>query len=133
MRLLKNDPDLSDYFDALLDCEAIHVWATYGKPACMVPGDVKKVQDVFAKCDNVQIYVSTFGLAGDDAKNLDVTELGDGTVINIIDWASKECLEDEELMRETVVGLESDGYTNGFGKVKAYYRYSEGNVSSMEK
>ena len=120
---LKQDVEgyLTDYFSTGLACKNIHVWATYGIPACMVPGDVKTVEDVFEKCDNVQIYVSTFGLDKDNAQNMDVKGLGTGTQIDIIDWTSKECLNDEELMRETVVGLESDSYTDGFGKIRSYY------------
>lgn len=97
---LRQDIDeyLSDYFAAELDCDDIHVWATYGVPVCMIPGDVKTVEDVFAKCDNIQIYISTFGLDRDRAKNLDVTGLGSNTEISIIDWTSEECLMDEELM-----------------------------------
>ena len=117
---------LTGYFTTALDCSAIYVQATYGVPVCMVPGDVKTVEDVFAKCDNVQIYVSTFGLDSDTAKDLDVTGFGAGTEITVIDWTSEECLKDEELMRETVVGLESDSYTNGFSKVRSYYRYRDG-------
>ncbi len=124
---------LSDYFSAGLGPDDIHVWAAYGEPACMVPEDVKTVDDVFAKCDNIEIYVSTFGLDRDNAKSLDVTPLGTDTVISIIDWTSEECPEDEELMRETVVGLETDSYTDGFSKVRSYYRYSKGEVSSLEK
>ncbi len=124
---------LSDYFADALDCEDIHVWATYGVPACMVPGDVKTVEDVFAKCDNIQIYVSTFGLDRDIAKNPDVTGLGENTRISVIDWTLEDCLNDEDLMRETVVGLETDSYTDGFSKVSSYYRYSKGEVSALEK
>ena len=132
---LRQDIDeyLSDYFAAELDCDDIHVWATYGVPVCMIPGDVKTVEDVFAKCDNIQIYISTFGLDRDRAKNLDVTGLGSNTEISIIDWTSEECLMDEELMSETVVGLESDSYTDGFSKVRSYYRYSDDDVSVLEK
>ena len=36
-------------------------------------------------------------------------------------------------MSETVVGLESDSYTDGFSKVRSYYRYSDGDVSVLEK
>ena len=46
---------------------------------------------------------------------------------------SEECLMDEELMSETVVGLESDSYTDGFSKVRSYYRYSDDDVSVLEK
>lgn len=99
----------------------------------MIAGDVKTVEDVFAKCDNIQIYISTFGLDRDRAKNLDVTGLGSNTEISIIDWTSEECLMDEELMSETVVGLESDSYTDGFSKVRSYYRYSDDDVSVLEK
>jgi hypothetical protein len=125
---------LTDYFSAALDCDDIHLWATYGVPVCMIPGDVKTVEDLFAKCDNVQIYVSTFGLDRDSAKSLDVTGLGSNTEISIIDWASEDCLKDEELMRETVVGLESDSLTDGFGKIRSYYQYSKcEEVRSLEK
>ncbi|MBQ4364597.1 MAG: hypothetical protein II782_11415 [Oscillospiraceae bacterium] len=124
---------LSDYFDTALICDEFHVWATYGVPANMVPGDVKTVEDVFAKLDNIQIYVSTFGLDRESAKSLDVSGLGERTQISVIDWSSKECVEDEELMREAVVGLESDSYTDGFDKVTSYYQYSEGNVKALEK
>ena len=124
---------LTDYFAAALDCSDIHVWVTYGVPVCMVPGDVKTVEDVFAKCDNVQIYVSTYGLDRDSAKNLDVSGLGPHTEISVIDWTAEECLKDEDLMSETVVGLESDSYTDGYSKIKSYYRYCNGNVSSLEK
>lgn len=36
-------------------------------------------------------------------------------------------------MSETVVGLESDSYTDGFSKVRSYYRYSDDDVSVLEK
>lgn len=124
---------LTDYFAARLDCSGIHVWTTYGVPVCMVPGDVKTVEDVFAKSDDIHIYVGTFGLNRDDAKDLDVTGLGEDTEIYVIDWTSEECLKDEELMRETVVGLESDSYTSGFSKIRSYYHYSMGDVESLEK
>lgn len=124
---------LSDFFGTRLACDGIHVWATYGEPVCMVPGDVKTVEDVFAKCGNIEIYVSTYGLDRDTAKQLDVTGLGAGTEISIIDWESEEYLNDEELMRDTVVGLESDSYTDGFSKFRSYYRYIKGDVSAFEK
>jgi hypothetical protein len=123
---------LNDFFKSRLDCEDIHVWTTYGVPVCMVPGDVKAAQDVFTKCDNIKIYVSTYGLDRDTAKSLDVSGLGKDTEINIIDWTYEGCLEDEELMRETVVGLESDSYTDGYSRIGSYYRYSKGNLSSLE-
>ncbi|MCR5095039.1 MAG: hypothetical protein K6B72_13810 [Lachnospiraceae bacterium] len=74
------------------------------------------------------IYVSTYGLDRDRAKTLDVNELGSSTEINIIDWTSEDCLKDEELMRETVVGLESDSYTNGYSKIRSSYRYVKGEL-----
>ena len=95
--------------------------------------NIKTVEDVFAKCDNIQIFVSSIGLDSDRAENPDVTGLGTNTEISIIDWTSEECLTDEELMRETVVGLESDSYTNGFSKIRSYYRYSDGKVSTLER
>lgn len=114
---------LNDFFRTNLGCEDIKVQATYGIPSCMVPGDVKTVEDIFAKCDNIEIYVSTYGIDKDKAKALDVSGLGTGTIITVVDWSSKDCLDDEELMRETVVGLETNSYTIGFGKVRSYYRY----------
>lgn len=45
-----------------------------------------------------------------------------------IDWTSEDCLKDEELMRETVVGLESDSYTNGYSKIRSSYRYVKGEL-----
>ena len=132
---LKQDVEayLNSYFADALDCHDIYVWTTYGTPVCMVPGDVKTVDDVFAKCDNIRIYVSTYGLDRDSAEDLDVTGLGSDTVIDIIDWTSADCLEDEDLIRETVVGLESDSYTAGFSKIRSYYHYSNGEVSSLLK
>ena len=124
---------LNAYFADALDCTDIQVWATYGVPVCMIPGDVKSVDDIFEKCDNVQIYVSTFGLDRDSAGKLDVSGLGADSQIYIIDWTSKDCLQDDDLMRETVVGLESDSYTDGFSKIRSYYRYSKGKVNSLEK
>ncbi len=124
---------LTTLFEKDLDCKQIYVWETYGTPVCMIPQDVKTVEDVLAKCDNLQIYVSTYGLNGDSAKGLDVTGFRDDTKINIIDWSSEECLNDEDLMRETVAGLESDTYTNGFGKIRSWYRYGDGDFSSLEK
>ena len=132
---LKQDVEayLNSYFADALDCHDIYVSTTYGTPVCMVPGDVKTVDDVFAKCDNIRIYVSTYGLDRDSVENLDVTGLGSDTVIDIIDWTSADCLEDEDLIRETVVGLESDSYTTGFGKIRSYYHYSNGEVGSLLK
>ena len=132
---LREDIDgyLSEYFAGALDCDDIHVWATYGFPVCMVPGNVKTVEDVFADCDNIEIYVSALGLDRSKAKSLDVTGFGKDTQIYIIDWISEDCPEDDELMRETVTGLESDSYTDGFIKVRSYYRYSNGDVRSLEK
>ena len=69
----------------------------------------------------------------ESAKGMDVTGFRNDTQINIIDWASEECLEDEDLMKETVVGLESNSYTNGFSKIRSCYRYSAGDVNSLEK
>ncbi|MCR5502127.1 MAG: hypothetical protein K6F53_03900 [Lachnospiraceae bacterium] len=63
----------------------------------MLPGDVKTVEDLFAK-----LIILRY----------------------IIDWTSEECLEDEELMRETLTGLETGSYTNGSAKVKSHYRYN---------
>ena len=77
--------------------------------------------------------MSTYGLNRESAKGLDVTGFRNDTQINIIDWTSEECLEDEDLMRETVVGLESNSYTSGFSKIKLWYRYSDGDVNSLEK
>ncbi len=123
-------PDVEEYltgfFADALGCDDIHVWATYGVPVCMVPEDVKTVEDIFAKCGDIQIYVSTFCLEGDNAGHLDVTGLGSDTEISIIDWTSEDCLMDEELMMETVVGLETDSYTDGYSRIGAYYRYSKG-------
>ena len=124
---------LSEYFAAQLECEDIYVWERYGVPVCMVPGDVKNVEDVIEKSDNLKIYVSVYGLNRDSAKSMDVTGFGNDTEINVIEWTSADCLKDEELMRETVVGLESDSYTNGFSKIKSWYRYSNGEVNSVEK
>ncbi|MBP5385405.1 MAG: hypothetical protein J6Y57_10620 [Lachnospiraceae bacterium] len=130
-------PDLEEYLTAYfadaLACEDIQIWATYGVPVCMVPGDVKTVEDIFAKCDNIVLYVSTVGLNRENAKDLNVTEFGSNTEINIIDWTSNECLADWDLMRETVVGLESDSYTNGFSKFSSFYQYRNGDVRSLEK
>ena len=123
---------LSGYFETSLDCSDIHILVTYGVPACMVPGDTKTVDDIFEKCDNIQIYVSTFGLDADTAQSLDVTELGTGTEIYIIDWTAKEYMSDEELTRETIVGFESDSYTDGFSKAKSCYKYSNGNLSILK-
>lgn len=123
---------LNDFFSRELDCDDLHVWATYGVPVCMVPHDVKTVEDIFAKCDNVEIYVSTFGLDRESAKDLDLSALGADTKIDIIDWKDKECLEDEELMGETVVGLDTDSYTNGFSKIRSFYEYKEGLARSIE-
>jgi hypothetical protein len=124
---------LATLFEKDLDCKRIHVWGTYGTPVCMIPGDVKNAEDVLTKCDNLQIYVSTYGLNRESAKGLDVTGFRNDTQINIIDWTSEECLEDEDLMRETVVGLESNSYTSGFSKIRLWYRYSDGDVNSLEK
>ncbi|MCR5268853.1 MAG: hypothetical protein K6E16_10090 [Lachnospiraceae bacterium] len=60
---------LSDYFSTRLACGNINVLATYGIPSCMLPEDVKTVEDVFAKCDNMEVYVSTFGLESDSYTN----------------------------------------------------------------
>lgn len=132
---LKQDVDeyLADYFGTGLDCEDLYVWAAYGTPVCMVPGDIKTVEDVVTKCDNLQIYVSTYGLDGDSAKGMDVTGLSNDTEIDVIDWTSKDCLKDEELIRETVVGLQTDSYTDGFSKIRSWYHFSNGDVSSLEK
>ena len=85
----------------------------------MIPQDVKTVEDVLTMCDNLQIYVSTYGLNGESVKGIDFTCFRNDTEINIIDWTSEDCLKDEDLMRETVAGLESDTYTSGFGKIKS--------------
>ena len=122
------DEYLNDYFAECLDCEDIYVWTTYGRPVCMVSGDVKTVEEIFEKCDNIKIYVSTYGLEKNSTENINVTMLGNNTEINIINWNSKDCLNDEELMRETVVGIESDSYTNGFGKV-GWHKCFNGNDS----
>lgn len=124
---------LNDFFTAGLGCGKIDVWATYGVPACKVPGDVKTVDDVLTKCDNIEVYVSTFGLDRDKAKNLDVSGFRPDTKISIIDWASEDCVNDRDLMGETVVGLESDSYTNGFSKIRSFYSFEDGNVRSLEK
>lgn len=97
------------------------------------PMEAKNAEDVLTKCDNLQIYVITYGLNRESAKGLDVTGFRNDTQINIIDWTSEECLEDEDLMRETVVGLESNSYTSGFSKIRLWYRYSDGDVNSLEK
>ena len=123
---------LTDHFKTELDCKDIYVLATYGRPACMVPRDVETVEDILEKCDNIEIYVSTCGLDRDSAKSADVSGLGDNTKINIIEWTTPDCLTDEELLIDTVVGIESDTYTNGFGKLKSYYCISNGEVRSIE-
>ena len=127
------DDYLADYFSNTLEYEDIYVWTTYGVPVCEVPGDIKTIEDVTSKCDNLSIYVSTYGLKRDSAKSMDVAGFRKDTEINIIDWTSEDCLEDEELMRETVVGLESGSYTNGFSKIKSWYRYSDGDMDLLEK
>ena len=124
---------LSEYFAEKLECEDIYVWERYGVPVCEVPGDIKSIEDVIEKCDNLKIYISSNGLNRDSAKSLDVTGFRNDTEINIIDWTSQDCLKDEELMRETIVGLESDSYTNGFSKIKSWYCYSNGDMNSLEK
>ena len=127
------DEYLSDYFGKVLECDSVHAWAVYGTPVCMVPGDVKSVEDVFSKCDNIEVYVSTTGLDRESAKTADLSGLGADTHVSIIDWTSEDCVKDEDLMRETTVGLETDSYTDGFEKVRSYYRYYKGDVRALEK
>ena len=124
---------IAELFESGLDCKQIYVWETYGTPVCMIPGDVKTIEDVLTKCDNLRIYISTYGLNRESAKGIDITGFRNDTEINVIDWTSEDCLKDEDLMRETVVGLESGSYTNGFSKIKSWYRYSNGDVNMLEK
>ena len=124
---------IAELFESGLDCKQIYVWETYGTPVCMIPGDVKTIEDVLTKCDNLRIYISTYGLNRESVKGIDITGFRNDTEINVIDWTSEDCLKDEDLMRETVVGLESGSYTNGFSKIKSWYRYSNGDVNMLEK
>ena len=39
----------------------------------ILPQDVKTVEDVLTMCDNLQIYVSTYGLNGESVKGKDFT------------------------------------------------------------
>lgn len=127
------DAYLTDYMSAALDCEDIYVWATYGTPVCMIPGDIKTAEDVINNCDNIQINVSTCGLNRDNAKEMDVTEFRSDTEINIIDWTKKDCIEDKELFSETKIGLQTGTFTDGFNNISSWYCYANGDVRSMEK
>ncbi|MBR4574154.1 MAG: hypothetical protein IKO16_04525 [Lachnospiraceae bacterium] len=121
---------LTDHFKTELECKDLHVFATYGRSVCMVSQDIETVEEILAKCDNIEIYVSTCGLDQDRVSSLDVSALGDNTKIYIIDWSFPDCVADEELIMDNVVGLESETYTSGFSKIMSYYCFENGEVRS---
>ena len=122
------DDRITAYFKEKLGCADVFVYTTYGayQIRCGVPAEIVTYEDLIEKCDNIEIYVSTYGLERDRIAELDVSVFGNETEIYLVDCKSQADLSDSELVRSAITGAESDRRAELHDKFNAYYHFYHG-------